>query len=127
MRFWNLFAGSVVALSFVAGCESNKDKPTSGDPVKKVEAATKPVDDKKAKEAAAVAKAEYHEVTHDGRIYVMASAETAAGGAKGKHPALSVTKIGFGPKGETVVFEDSEGSGVARKLIEAFKTKYKIN
>lgn len=129
MRLWNLLAGSVVAVSLVGGCNSGKTT-DSTEPAKKVEApkADAPkVEDKAAKEAAAVAKAEYHEATYDGRIYVMASKETAAGGAKGKHPALSITKIGFGPKGETVVFEDSEGGGVAKKLVAAFKAKYKIN
>ncbi|QOV90000.1 hypothetical protein [Humisphaera borealis] len=126
MRFKSLMAGSVVAVLSVAGCNSSNDKTTAPEIEKKVEA-PKPADDKKAKEAAAVAKATYHEVTHDGRIYVMASDETAAGGAKGKHPAMSVTKIGYGPKGETVVFEASEGGGVEKKLIEAFKAKYKMN
>ena len=126
MRVSSLLTGAVITMSLVAGCESNKEKPAaSADVSKKVEA-PKP-DDKKAKEAAAVAKAEYHEVTYDGRIFVMASKETAAAGAKGKHPAMAVTKIGYGPKGETVIFEASEGGGVEKKLIEAYKAKHNLN
>lgn len=125
MRLLNLLAGSVVAMLFVAGCGSSKTQSPTAEAPKKVEAPQ--ADDKAAKEASAIAKAEYYEATHDGRIYVMASKETADGGAKGKHPALSVTKIGFGPKGETVVFEDSDGGGVAKKLQAEFKARHKLN
>lgn len=129
MRVRNLLIGSILGLSVVAGCDSNKSKDSSADmskteanPAAKADAPK--VDDKAAKEAAAVAKASYNEVEHGGRIYVTASQESAANAAKGRHPQLAVTKIGFGPKGETVVFEASEGGGVEKKLMAEFKKKH---
>jgi hypothetical protein len=138
MRHFNWLAGSVVVASLVAGCQSDKGETMSGEPVKKLGVAEpaplKPeapkVEDKSAKEAAAIASAEYFETEdqkHPTRIYVMASKKTADAVAASQHPTLMITKIGFGPKGETVIFEDSEGGGVAKKLISEFKVKHGLN
>ncbi len=121
MHIRKLFGATVLGLSLATGCgEGYKDKSLVPDKVEAKPAA----DDKKAKEAAAVAKATYNEVEHDGRLYVVASPEAAAKCAKGSHPQLSVAKIGAGPTGQTVVFEASEGGGVEKKLMEQYKAKY---
>ncbi|HEV7298115.1 MAG TPA: hypothetical protein VGN72_02040 [Tepidisphaeraceae bacterium] len=47
----------------------------------------------------------YHEVTHEGRIYVVSSDKVAADVRKGMHPPTTITKVGMGPNRETVIFE----------------------
>ncbi len=51
------------------------------------------------------ATAGYTEAEHKGRIYVLASPESAENFAKGMEPQLTITKIGYGPGKKTVIFE----------------------
>ena|SRR5687768_3096715 len=72
-----------------------------------------------------VAKASYYEVEHDGRIYVVGSAEAAEKIKAGQHPSATVTKIGYGPKGETVVFEGGKDHDVLEgKLIAEYDARH---
>jgi len=67
--------------------------------------------------------ANYEEVTYKGRIYVVGTAGAASKVKNGELPERSITKIGWGPNRETVIFEvDSEGNEFFR--IEEFKRKY---
>lgn len=47
----------------------------------------------------------YAEVPYEGRIYVVSTVKAADDVKKGVLPPIAVTKIGAGPKRETVVFE----------------------
>lgn len=47
----------------------------------------------------------YSELPIKGRIYVFGSTESAQKAGAGVLPEVTVTKIGYGPNGETVVFE----------------------
>jgi hypothetical protein len=66
------------------------------------------------------------EVTYKGKMYVMGSkASATALETKGTMPKMSTKAFGFGPGGETVIFEDNK-LGMADLLIEDYKAKYKI-
>ena len=72
-----------------------------------------------------VTKASYHEVEHDGRIYVVGSAEAAQKIKAGQHPSATVTKIGYGPNGETVVFEGGKDHDVLEgKLLAEYDARH---
>ena len=80
-----------------------------------------------AAKAGTVAKAPaegYWEQVHEGRIYVIGNAETHASFMKTHHLPYTFTKIGAGPKGETVVVEaDKSGKVLQDKLWEKFRLR----
>jgi len=59
----------------------------------------------------------YQEIIADGRIYVFSSEKKLAAYRETKDMGVAITRPGYGPNGETVVFEDA-------KAIEAFNKKY---
>ena len=101
---------AIVAAAFIVGCESNADKPAA-----------------KASETTAVKPAapaaEYFEVAHKGRIFVLGSKASAEKLAAGTEPGTSITRIAYGPKRETVVFE-ADKSNVETRLIAEFDKRH---
>ena len=68
----------------------------------------------------------YYERYHDGRVYVMGSLSTLKSFESSHHLPLTLTFIGEGYNGETVVIEESkEDSMLSKKLWAMYKTKYK--
>ena len=66
----------------------------------------------------------YWEHEHEGRIYVIGNASTNASFLKTHHLPYTFTKIGSGPKGETVVVEaDKSGNELQDKLWEKFRLR----
>jgi hypothetical protein len=65
----------------------------------------------------------YQEVPYEGRIYVVSSAKSAESVSKGVPPAIAVTKIGKGPKKETIVFE-ADKSYVEDALITEYNKRH---
>lgn len=62
---------------------------------------------------------DYTTKTGSKRIFVFASPKTAEAFTKEqKEPQLLLTKIGFGPNGETVVFEADKEGGEANRVKE---------
>lgn len=59
----------------------------------------------------------YQEITVDGRIYVFSSEKKYKSYQESKDMGVAITRLNYGPNGETVVFEDA-------KAIEAFNKKY---
>jgi hypothetical protein len=66
----------------------------------------------------------YYEKEVDGRIYVVGSKEAAQKLDKGDHPTVAVTKIGYGPDRETVVFE-ADKSEVEKRLMAEYNRRHK--
>lgn len=67
---------------------------------------------------------ELHEVSHQGKLYAMGSKESAdALTTGGKVPKMTTKAFGFGPNGETVVFEDNK-LGMADILVEQYEQKH---
>jgi hypothetical protein len=67
---------------------------------------------------------ELHEVTYKGKMYAMGSKASAdALTTNGKMPKMTNKAFGFGPNGETVVFEDNK-LGMADILIEQYQAKH---
>lgn len=67
----------------------------------------------------------YDVVEHDGRLYVVGSAETKATVAGGGHMPYTLTKIGAGPHGETVVIEvDKKNPALQNRLWNTFRAEY---
>jgi hypothetical protein len=64
-----------------------------------------------------------HEVTHKDKLYVVGSKKAADALAEGKMPKQTMKAFGFGPKGETVIFEDNK-IGMADILVEQYEAKY---
>jgi hypothetical protein len=106
-------------------------------PAKKAKAAPKKAAPKKAapkkaapKKAAAkkeAAPAYYAEEKHEGRIYVFGSKEIHQKFKKMHHMPYTLTFIGAGPKGETVVVEvDKKDPTFAQALSAAFEKKHKV-
>jgi hypothetical protein len=58
----------------------------------------------------------YSEVPHDGRIYVLGSQSSAEALAAGQKPPLAITCLGFGPNGETVIFEANKDGNLEKWL-----------
>jgi hypothetical protein len=66
----------------------------------------------------------YEEFSHDGRIYVLSRAETIASFKATHEVQYGVTKIGKGPKGETVVVEaDAKDPWLQNTLWTIFKER----
>ena len=101
---------AIVAAAFIVGCESNAGKPAA--------TASKTPSAQPAAPAA-----EYFEVAHKGRIFVLGSKASADKLAAGTEPGTSVTRIAYGPKRETVVFEADKGS-VENRLIAEFDKRH---
>jgi phosphate-selective porin OprO/OprP len=60
---------------------------------------------------------EYYEIRVDDRIYVFSTEKRYTTYQQSKDMGVSITRLGYGPGGETVIFEDA-------KAIEAFNRKY---
>jgi hypothetical protein len=54
----------------------------------------------------------YREVAKDGRIYVFAIAKMADAFEKSGEMGVSITKLGYGPNGETMVFDSEDAIGL---------------
>ena len=65
----------------------------------------------------------YYEKELDGRIYVVGSKEAAEKLDKGDHPTVAVTKIGYGPNRQTVVFE-ADKEEVEKRLMEEYNRRH---
>jgi hypothetical protein len=69
--------------------------------------------------AAAPAQTEeyYREIAVDGRIYVFSTEKKFTAYEQSKDMGVSITRLGYGPNGETVIFEDA-------KAVELFNRKH---
>ena len=115
MKIWAI---SVVAALALMGC-SSEEKQAGKDSNAKV-AKTAGADAKTA------ASGEYFEVESKGRTYVVGSKATADKAAKGSHPQLAVTKIGYSPAGQTVVFEsDAKDPNLEKRLMAECDRRHK--
>lgn len=106
----------LVAAAFMVGCESNANKPAptaSNAPVAPAQASAQP-------QAPAL---HYVEQNVKGRIIVVGTKASAEKLATGGHPATSITRINYGPKGETVIFE-ADKDGVEHRLIAEFDKRH---
>ncbi len=75
-------------------------------------------------DAGAAAWEPYYEHAHDGRIYVIGQIETEMKFKESPHLPYTDTRIGMGPKGETVVLEvDKKDPGLSKRLWEKFKAR----
>ena len=118
MKFKNSFLalGGVVTLVLIAGCNrttSHASNVFSSSVGKAGEVSH-----------AAVAPSEigYWEHRHEGRIFVIGNADTNESFKKTHHLPYTFTKIGAGPKGETVVVEaDKSGNVLQNKLWDKFR------
>lgn len=71
--------------------------------------------------------ANYSEHVHDGRIYVIGNAETREAFEATHHLPYTQTFIGYGPNGETTVFEvDKKNPELTAELIETFDSKHRF-
>lgn len=61
----------------------------------------------------------YQELRVDDRIYVFSTEKRFTTYQQSKDMGVSITRLGYGPSGETVIFEDA-------KAIEAFNRKYNL-
>jgi len=112
MKIWAI---SVVAALALMGC-SSAEKQDSKDSNAKVAKA----------DGATAASGEYFEVESKGRTYVVGSKATADKAAKGSHPQLAVTKIGYSPAGQTVVFEsDAKDPNLEKRLMAECDRRHK--
>ena len=76
---------------------------------------------------ASVPTGEMYEVKSEknGRIYVLGSSPSYVNFVKAKRePGTTLTKVGFGPAGETVVFE-ADKEGLENRLVAQYSAKYK--
>jgi hypothetical protein len=76
---------------------------------------------------ASVPQGEMYEVKSEknGRIYVLGSSPSYVNFVKAKRePGTTLTKVGFGPNGETVVFE-ADKEGMENRLVAQYSAKYK--
>ena len=65
---------------------------------------------------------DYQEYTHDGRIYVISRPETIKNFEATHEVTISMTKLGAGPNGETVVIEsDAKDPFLANTLWKYFR------
>jgi hypothetical protein len=60
----------------------------------------------------------------DGRIYVTISDAALKRAQAGQKPAAHKTAFGFGPKKETVIFEEDKDGKLADALMKAFEAKH---
>ena len=109
---------AVLGLVAVAGCDNNDKPQTPAPTTNKVATGT-------AIPAAAAASPEYYEVSSKGRTYVVGSKAMADKAEKGTYPQLTVTKIGYGVSGETVVFEVGKEPALERRLMAEYDTRHK--
>lgn len=66
----------------------------------------------------------YVETEHDGRLYVTSSQATADKLAAGGELPMSVTKIGAGPNGQTLVIEASKDGSLEKALATAYAQRH---
>ena len=117
----NLKATIVVLAALAMGCTSAEEFYAANETAKERE--------KKDVGAAAderVAKsAGYQEIEHDGRLYVVGTDAAAGKVRAGEMPSYMLTKIGFGPKGETVIFEaGKDASAMEQKLMAEYRRRH---
>jgi predicted ATP-dependent serine protease len=101
----------VLAVGLMLGCNGGNEpakQTTSPAPAAQKPAEQKPAEQKPSQPAAQAPAApvvEYHEFEHHGRIYVAGSKKSADAVKGGGEFQQSITRIGEGPGGKTVVFE----------------------
>jgi ABC-type Fe3+-hydroxamate transport system substrate-binding protein len=66
----------------------------------------------------------YHEIVHDGRIYVLGSKSSAEALAAGQKPVLHVSRIGYGPNRETVIFEANKDGNLEKWLMAEYLERH---
>ena len=115
MKRFVLLAALVAAAPLV-GCEGDGSASSStskmNNPFKKKAAAT------------AAPNANYFEMKKEGKTYILASRESLQKVAKGEAASLSLREMpNYGPKGETVVFENNGYTDTNRLVAEYRKSK----
>ena len=71
--------------------------------------------------------ADYIEHAHDGRIYVVGSERALQDFQETHHLAYTQTILGYGPKGETVVFEiDPKNDALGQRLRSEFDRRHRF-
>lgn len=115
------FSIAVLGLALVGCADMNKEYYEAN--------ARREADVKKAEglktDAAMAAKADYYEVAHGGRIYVVGSEKAKADAEKGKAPAMTKAMMKYGPNGETVVFEaGKDGPALESKLMAEYNARH---
>jgi hypothetical protein len=66
----------------------------------------------------------YKEVRHGDKIMVAATHDGVSRVRKGQEPAIKVAAIGFGPRGEKVIFEASKDGMLEKALMDEFERRH---
>jgi hypothetical protein len=110
-----LAAAPLAATAMLGGCEEGGSSQKMNNPFKKAALA-----------AAAPAKANYFEVKKNGKSYVLASPDSLKALNEGRESSLPLKEMpGFGPKGGTVVFENS-GYNDSNRLVTEYKKNHNL-
>ena len=102
---------ALFAAAPLAGCESDgSSAPKMNSPFKK--------------KAAPTASANYFEIKKNGNTYILASRESLQKVSKGEASSLSLKEMpSYGPKGESVIFENNGYTDMNRLVAEYRKAK----
>jgi hypothetical protein len=107
-----------VVLALAGGCAKTDPAPKGGPAP-----ATAPAGATVAGAGATTKPAEYVEVPLRGRIYVVGSTGAGPKATAGELPETTVTKIGYGPNGETVVFE-ADNEHIEKALMAEYDRRH---
>ena len=66
----------------------------------------------------------YREARHGNAILVAATHEGVKRVKNGKEPVIKIAAIGFGPKGEKVIFEASKDGALEKALMDEFERRH---
>lgn len=123
----------MLAVGLMVGCNGGNEpaQQTRQTPVTQKPAESKPAQpatqapaaQTPAAAAPAAPAVEYHEFEHHGRIYVAGSKKSADAVKKGGEFQQSITRIGEGPGGKTVVFEANKDK-IEQVLMAEFKKRH---
>src|SRR5688572_553426 len=105
---------ALTAAILAVGCSSD-EKPA---------AETKPKTASTESKTTTAAPLEYAEVSAKGRIYVLGSKAPADKAKAGSLPTLATTKVGYGPNGQTVVFEADAKGDIDKKLMAEYDKRH---
>ena len=108
---------TLTAVLIAVGC-SNDDKPSADSKAQSTKTASA---ENKSSTATPM---EYTEVPAKGRIYVLGTKASADKAKAGSLPTLATTKVGYGPNGETVVFEADAKTDIDKKLIAEYDKRH---
>ena len=117
----NLKVTIVVLAALAMGCTSAEEFYAANETAKEREKkeAGAAADERVAKSAG------YQEMELDGRLIVVGTDSAAERVRSGEKPPYTVIKTGFGPKGETVVFEaGKDASAMEQKLMAEYKRRH---